>query len=114
MWNPITFVRRQLCFVGSGFVDRGFSRLTRKKCTFSGAVMAKLHKCEPWSDHFYRSSLDSMNQAASDKNFSAMRIMAALGAKEGGSKFCIELAEKAIELLASGEEVTFESFFMLE
>jgi len=114
MWNPFTFVRRQIAFVSSGFVDRSVSRLTGKKFTFTGAVTAKLYKCEPWTDHFHRSSLDGMKHAYRDKDFGSMRILAAIGVKEGHSKYCVELAEKAIELLASGEEITFESFFMME
>ena len=114
MDNPLPFIRRQVSFFASDFIDQVVTRTTGKKCTFAGAVVSKLNKCEPWTDHFERSSLDSIYQANKLKDSNGMRILAALGAKEGGSKYCIQLAEKAIELLAFGEEVDLETFFFME
>lgn len=72
------------------------------------------------SDHFETSTLIGIGigigigQAKKNGDFSAIRILAAIGAKEGASKYCVELAEKAIDLLALREEVNIEMFFCLE
>ena len=114
MANPLPFIRRQLSFFTSGIIDRIISRTTGRRCNFSGAVLAKLHNCEPWTDHFERSALDSMRKANELKDFKNMRILAALGAKEGASRYCVELAERVIDLLAFGEEIEIETLVFLE
>jgi hypothetical protein len=76
--SPFPFIRRQVSFFASDFIDQVVTRTTGKKCTFAGAVVSKLDKCKPWTDHFERSSLDSMYQANKLKDSNGMRILAAL------------------------------------
>lgn len=101
-------------WTSAGFVDRMYQRFTGKKHSLAKHVAAKLDKCEPWTDHFEKSSLESITTSIKDKNFVGARIMLSLGVKETASRYCVDLAFLAVELLACGDEITYELFECLE
>jgi len=63
-------------------------------------------------DHFERSALDGIHEALKVRDFASARGLAAFGAAEGSSEYCIKLVETFIDWLSTGEEidVTFELF----
>ena len=111
---PFSFVKRQLSFFSAGVVDRITFRITGRRCSFGAACAAKINACEPWSDHYYLSSIDGMRTAFAEKDFQSARILAAIGVREGASKYCVGLLELAIELLSHGEEIDIDLLVFLE
>lgn len=112
--NPFTFVKRHAAFMAAGLSDRIVSRLSGRKVSFAKHVVIKIDGCEPWTDHFEQSSLKGVDIALKDKDFSTARALLALGAKEAGSVECKELANLVVDLIAKGNEITFELFTCLE
>ena len=112
--NPFGIAKKVVTWTTAGFSDRFASRLTGKKVTFGQRVAAKIDQREPWDRHLEISAIEGINKALSEKDFEAARILLAFGAKEDAVGECLQLLSMAIELLAHGEEITFELFQCLE
>lgn len=106
-------LKRGGSFLVGGIVDSIVSRDTHHKINFGQAVASKLNECEPWNDHYEHSIFVKIDRACKDKDFSTIRAMLAIGAKEGASQHCLELAEFAINMLALGIEPEFSLFFSM-
>ena len=103
--------KRGASFMFGGIVDQIASNISRKQVTFGKAVAAKLHNCEPWTDHLYPETLASVNDALNDGNFRDARALIHIGKTEDANRYCIDMALLAVELLAAGieEEIDFVS-----
>lgn len=110
----VNFVRRCASFVVAGVADRVVYRFTGKQVSFGKAVAAKLSKCEPWSDHFEESCLRNVKTAIRSQDFRAARLLLTLGKTEEASYYCVDLAMKVIDFLASGEEVEYSLFTVFD
>ena len=110
----MTFIGRHLAFLGAGFFNRLKGRFTGKKTSFGDLLAKKISDCEPFSDHFYDSTLDSIKDALKNKDFSDARAMVEIGAKAEASKYCIALLKELIDFIAFQDELTIELFPFLE
>lgn len=104
----MAFIGRHLAFFGAGFINRFKARFTGKKTSFGDLLAKKLSDCEPFSDHFYDFTLDSIRNALKNKDFSDARALVEIGAKTEASKYCIALMKELIEFIACQEEITIE------
>lgn len=107
---PFVFLNRQLTFFGAGFLDQIKTRISGEETSFFKTFAQKLHKCEPWTDHYYPSALKDIFKALALKDFSTARIFAVLGQKEDADIYCVKLMQLFIEMIACGDEVTIELF----
>lgn len=113
-FTPIAFIRKAVTWTCAGAVDRVTSRCSGKRMDFGMKIASKLDECQPWTDHFETSSLHEMHKAIDDKQFNAARLIHAIGAKEAANKHCLDLALLAINMLADGEDITFDLFYCME
>ena len=110
----MAFSGRHLAFFGAGFIGRLKARFTGKKTSFGDLLAKKLSDCEPFSDHFYDSTLDSIQDALKKKDFRDARAMVEIGAKTEASKYCIALMKELIDFIAFQEELTIELIPFIE
>jgi hypothetical protein len=112
--NPFGVLRKIGIWTGAGFVDRISRRCSGCDMNFGKRVASKLDECAPWSDHIESSSLAGIDAAVREKDFCSARFLLAIGQKSTALAHCINAAELAINLIAEGEEITFELFSCLE
>lgn len=113
-FKPFGVVKKVVTWTFAGMTDRFTMRLTGKKSSIAKHVASKIDNCEPWTDHFDEGSLKSIDESIKLKDYTATRFFLAFGSKENADPHCLDLAKLAVELLAMGEEVTFELFQCLE
>lgn len=114
MIKPRSFLRRHVVFFGTGFYNRWKARLTGKSTSFGDLLALKFKECEPWSDHFYKSSIDGIKNAIKAKEFANAHGFLALNAKPEANQFCGALMKEFINFMAFGGEVSIELIPFIE
>jgi hypothetical protein len=112
--NPFGLLRKFGIWTSAGIVDRCSTRFTGGEMNFGKSVASKLDECTPWTDHIESSSLAGIEAAVRNKDFTSARFLLAIGQKSSAAAHCIKIAELAINLMAEGQEITFELFSCLE
>lgn len=110
--SPWGVLKKVVIWTSAGFFDRINQRRGCADIKVGKMVAQRFNDCQPWTDHLMPSVINSINEAMKAKDFKSARGLVALGTKAAANKQCIKILEFAIELLADGNELLVDLYFL--
>jgi hypothetical protein len=111
-FRPWGVLKKAIIWTSAGFVDRINKRRGCADIKVGKMIAQKFDNCQPWTDHLMPAAINSINDAVKTNDFSSARGLVALGTTAMANRDCIEMLEFAIDLLADGNELLVDLYFL--
>jgi hypothetical protein len=111
-FRPWGLVKKAIIWTSAGFVDRINKRRGCTDIKVGKMIAQKFDNCQPWTDHLTPTAISNINDAMKSNDFSSARGLVAFGTTSVANRGCIEMLEFAIDLLADGNELLVDLYFL--